>query len=112
VRIHLAVLRVIVFVVLARACSFAEAQKIVKRVVIHSSAGGLGGSLNTLTVIQRTGDKFLSNGQPVSTAHVQFLVAALSAAPLTKLDMTNLGIAYEWLTSKVESQWPRVRARD
>ena len=46
-RIHLAVLRVIVFVVLARSCSFAEAQKIVKRVVIYSYAGGLGGGSNT-----------------------------------------------------------------
>ncbi|HET8887771.1 MAG TPA: hypothetical protein VFQ41_02635 [Candidatus Angelobacter sp.] len=121
-RIHLAVLRVIVFVVLARACSFAEAQKIVKRVVIHSSVGSLEAGLNTLLVIQRKrgkflskntlgviqprGRKYLSNGQPVSAVQVQSLVAALSAAPLTKLDMTNLGITNEWLASNVQSQWP------
>jgi hypothetical protein len=116
-------------VVLARACSFAEAQKIVKRVVIHSSAGGLGGALNTVIVIKRKGDKFLSNtrveqwtfqrkrgkflshGWPVSALQVQFLVDALSAAPMTRLDMTNLGITQEWLASKLESQWPPARAR-
>lgn len=110
-RIHLAVLRVIVFVVLAGSCSFTEAQKIVKRVVIYSAEGGLGGSLNTHVVIQRTRGKFLSNGQPVNTLQVQSLVAALSAAPLTELNMTSLSITEEWLTSKVESQWARVRAR-
>ena len=110
-RIHLAVLRVILFVVLAKWCSFAEAQKIVKRVVIHSSAGGLGGGSNTLVVIQRKGGKFLSDGRLVSAVQVQSLVDALSAAPLTKLDTTNLGITNEWLASKVESQWSSVRAR-
>ena len=103
-RIYLAVLRFIVFVVLARSCSFAEAQKIVKRVVIYSNAGGLGGGSNTLVVIQRRGGKFLLNGRPVSAVQVQSLVVALSAPPLTKLDMANLGITYEWLASKVESQ--------
>ena len=134
-RIQLAVLRIIVFVVLARTCSFAEAQKIVKRVVIYSSAGGLGGGSNTLVTIQRKGGKFLSNtrmvviystssglktrvvkqngnkslfkDRPISAAQVQSLVDALSAAPVTKLDMTNLGITKEWLASKVESQQPR-----
>ncbi len=126
-RIHLAVLRVIVFVVLASSCSFAEAQKIVKRVVIHSSEGGLGEGYSTLVIIQRKGDKFiqrkgdkfiqrkgdkfLSNGQPVSAVQVQALVEALSAPPLTWLDMANLGITNEWLASKVESQWSSVRAR-
>jgi hypothetical protein len=109
VRIHLAVLRVIVFVVLARACSFAEAQKIVKRVVIYSYSGGLGGGSNTQVVIQRKGDKFLSDGRPVSAVQVQSLVAAFSAPPLTKVDMTNLGITDEWLASKAESQWPPAR---
>jgi hypothetical protein len=33
----------------------------------------------------------LSNGRPVSTVRVQSPVAALSAAPLNKTDMTNLG---------------------
>jgi hypothetical protein len=111
VRIHLAVLRFIVFVVLARTCSFAEAQKIVKRVVIYSYAGFLEGGSNTQVVIQRKGSKYLLNGQPVSTVQVQSLAAALSAAPLTKLDMTSLSITDEWLTSKVESQWSSVRAR-
>jgi hypothetical protein len=111
VRIHLAVLRVVVFVVLARTCSFAEAQKIVKRVVIYSYAGFLEGGSNTQVVIQRKGSKYLLNGQPVSTVQVQSLAAALSAAPLTKLDMTSLSITDEWLTSKVESQWSSVRAR-
>jgi hypothetical protein len=110
-RIHLAVLRFIVFVVLASSCSFAEAQKIVKRVVIYSSAGGLGGGSNTLVTIQRRGSKYLLNGQPVSTVQVQSLAAALSAAPLTKLNMTSLSITDEWLTSNVESQWSSVRAR-
>lgn len=110
-RIHLAVLRVVVFVVLARTCSFAEAQKIVKRVVIYSYAGFLEGGSNTQVVIQRKGSKYLLNGQPVSTVQVQSLAAALSAAPLTKLDMTSLSITDEWLTSKVESQWSSVRAR-
>jgi hypothetical protein len=130
VRIHFVVLRIIIFVVLARACSFAEAQKIVKRVVIHSSSGGLEAGYSTLVIIQRKGgkfiqrgentfiqqeggkfiqrkgDKFLSNGQPVSAVQVQSLVDALSAPPLTRMDMTNLGITHEWLASKVESQWP------
>jgi hypothetical protein len=137
VRIQRAVLRAIVFVVLARACSFAEAQKIVKRVVIHSSAGGLGSGLSTVVVIKRKGDQFLSNtrmveiystsrglktrvmkqkgnksldkDRPVSAVQVQSLVAALAAAPLTKLDTANLGITNEWLASKVESQWPPPR---
>lgn len=102
VRIRFAVLRVIVFVFLARACSFAEAQKIVERVVIHSSAGGLGSALSTRVVIQRKGGKFLSNGQPVSAVQVQSLVEALSAAPMTRLDLKNLGITDEWLAAKVE----------
>ena len=110
-RIHFAVLRVIVFVVLARSCSFAEAQKIVKRVVIYSYAGGLGGGSNTLVTIQRKRGKYFSNGRPVSTLQVESLAAALSAPPLTKPDMTNLGITYEWLASKVESQRPGVRTR-
>ncbi len=138
-RIQRAVLRAIVFVVLARACSFAEAQKIVKRVVIHSSAGGLGSGLSTVVVIKRKGDQFLSNtrmveiystsrglktrvmkqkgnksldkDRPVSAVQVQSLVAALSAAPLTELDMTNLGITQEWLASNFKSQWPPARAR-
>ena len=110
-RIHLAVLRFIVFVVLASSCSFAEAQKMVKRVVIYSYAGGLGGGSNTVVTIQRRRGKFLSNGRPVSTLQVQSLVDALSAPPLPEPDMANLGITYEWLTSKVESQRPRVRAR-
>jgi hypothetical protein len=109
VRIHFAVLRVIIFVVLARAYSFAEAQKIFKRVVIYSYAGGLGGGSNTLVTIRRRGSKYLLNGQPVSTIQVQSLAAALSAAPLTGPDMTNLGITNEWLASKVESEWPRLR---
>ena len=106
-RIRFAILRVIVFVFLVRTCSFAEAQKIVKRVVIHSSAGGLGGALSTRVVVQRKGDKFLSNGQPVSVVQVQSLVEALSAAPMTRLDLKNLGITDEWLAAKVESQQPR-----
>ncbi len=108
-RIQFAVLRLVVFVVLARTCSFAEAQKIVKRVVIYSYAGGLGGGSNTLVTIQRKGSKYLLNGQPVSAVQVQSLVDALSAPPLTKMDMTNLGITNEWLASKVESEWPRLR---
>jgi hypothetical protein len=71
----------------------------------------LGKSYNTSVAIQRRGGKYLSNGQPVSTLQVQSLAAALSAAPLTGPDMTNFGITYEWLASKVESQWPRARAR-
>ena len=55
------------FVVLASSCSFAQTQKIVKRVVIYSYAGGLGGGFNTL---QRRGSKYLLNGQPVSTVQV------------------------------------------
>lgn len=105
-RIQFAVLRVIVFVVLARTCSFAEAQKIVKRVVIQSAAGGLEAGSNTLVTIRRRGSKYLLNGQPVSAVQVQSLVDALSAPPLTKMDMTNLGITHEWLASKAESQWP------
>ena len=103
-RIQFAVLQIIVFVVLARTCSFAEAQKIVKRVMIYSYAGGLGGGSNTLITIQRKRNKFLSNSRPVSAVQVQSLVDALSAPPLLKPDMTNLGITQEWLASKVESQ--------
>lgn len=137
-RIQFAVLRIIIFVVLARACSLAEAQKIVKRVVINSAAGGLGSGLSTVVVIKRKGDQFLSNtrmveiystsrglktrvmkqkgnksldkDRPVSAVQVQSLVDALSAAPLIGLNMTSLSITEEWLTSKVESQWSRVRA--
>lgn len=109
--IHFAVLRVILFVALATWCSFAEAQKIVKRVMIHSSLSGLEGGTNTLVVIKRKGGKFLSNtrvvewtwergkllkflstGRPVSAGQVQVLAAALSAPPLTEPDMRNLGI--------------------
>jgi hypothetical protein len=106
VRVHLALLRVILFVVLARWCSFAEAQKIVKRVVIHSSVGSLGWGSDTTVVIKRKRGKYLSSGRPVSAVQVQSLAAALSAPPLTWLDMANLGITSEWLASKVESQWP------
>jgi len=67
VRIQFAVLRIIVFVVLAKTCPLAEAQKIVKRVVIYSYAGGLGAGFNTL---QRRGSKYLLNGQPVNTVQV------------------------------------------
>jgi hypothetical protein len=103
VRIDRAVLRVIIFVVLAGSCSFAEAQKTVKRVVINSSAGGLGGALNSLVVIQRKGGKLLSDGRPVSSVHVQSLVDALSAAPMIVPDSKNLGITDEWLAAKIES---------
>jgi hypothetical protein len=106
VRIHFAVLRIIIFAILARACSFAEAQKIVKRVVIHSSAGGLRGVLHTVVVIKRKGGKFLSNGRPVSAVQVQFLVDALSAAPMIVPDSKNLGITDEWLAAKTESLRP------
>lgn len=134
-RIQFAVLRIIVFVVLARACSLAEAQKIVKRVVINSGAGGLGGGLSTVVVIQRKGDQFLSNtrmveiystsrglkarvmkqngdkslfkDRPVSAVQVQALVEALSAAPMTVPDSKNLGITDEWLAAKIESLRPR-----
>jgi hypothetical protein len=135
VRIHLSMLRVVVFVILAGSCSFAEAQKIVKRVVIHSSEGGLGAGYSTLVIVQRKGDKFiqrkgnifirqkegkfiqkkeskfLSNGRPVSAVLVQSLVNALSAPPLTGMDMTNLGITQEWLAANVESQWSLIRSR-
>ena len=103
-RMDLTVLRVIIFVVLARLCSFAEAPKIVKRVVIYSSMYNLGRSYDTAVIIQRKGGKYLSSGRPVSAVQVQSLVDALSAAPLTGPDMTNLGITDEWLASKVESQ--------
>lgn len=136
-RIQFAVLRIIVFVVLARACSLAEAQKTVKRVVINSSSGGLGSGLSTRVVIKRKGDKFLtravfysitigqpnglktrvvqkheggellSKDRPVSAAQVQSLVDAFSAAPMTRPDLKNLGITQEWLAAKVESQQPR-----
>ena len=95
--------------------------------VIHSSEGGLGGGYSTLVIIERKGDKFiqrkgntfiqqkegkfLSNGHPVSAVQVQSLVDALSAPPLTRMDMTNLGITHEWLASRVESQWSLVRSR-
>ncbi len=105
-RIHPAVLRIIVFVVLARSCSFAEAQKIIKRVAIQSSMDSLGRGSKTTVVIKRKRGKYLSSGRPVSAVQVQSLAAALSAAPLTQPDMTNLGINYEWVTSKVESQRP------
>jgi hypothetical protein len=138
VRIHFAVLRTIIFVLLAKA-SFAEAQKTVTRVVIDSSSGGLGSGAATRVVIKRKGDKFLSNtrmveiystsrslktrvmkqkedkslfkNRPVSTAQVQSLVDALSAAPLIAPDLKNLGITEEWLAAKVESQWPPARIR-
>lgn len=108
-RIQFAVLRIIVFVVLAKSCSFAEAQKIVKRVVIHSVFYSLGNSRITQVTIKRKGKKFVSNDRPVSAALVQSLAAALSAPPLTKPDMTNLGITQEWLASKFES--PRLPER-
>lgn len=136
-RIQFAVLRIIVFVVLARTCSFAEAQKIVKRVVIQSGAGGLEASLNTRVVIKRKGSKFLtravfysitigqpnglktrvvkkreggkllSKDRPVSAVQVQALVDALSAAPMIVPDSKNLGITDEWLAAKIESLRPR-----
>ena len=135
-RIQFAVLRIIIFVVLARVCSLAEAQKIVKRVVINSAAGGLGGGVGTRVVIKRKGDKFLtravfysitigqpnglktrvvkkreggkllSKDRPVSVALVQSLVDALSAAPMVP-DSKNLGITDEWLAAKIESLRPR-----
>ncbi|HEV8492545.1 MAG TPA: hypothetical protein VGR76_09745, partial [Candidatus Angelobacter sp.] len=134
-RIHSGVLRIIIFVILARTCSFAEAQKTVKRVVIHSSSGGLESGLSTRIVIKRKGDNFLSNtrmveiystsrgfktrvmkqkgnksldkDRPVSVALVQSLLDALSAAPMTRPDLKNFGITKEWLAAKVESQQPR-----
>lgn len=112
VRIDPAVLRALIFVVLATWCSLAEAQKTVQRVVIHSAEGGLGASKSQIVSIQRTGGGFLSNGRPVSTVQVQSLAAALSAAPLTEPDMGNLGITDEWLTSRVESQRLRAQATE
>ena len=75
-----------------------EAQKIVKCVMIYSYAGGLGGGSNTVVTIQRKGNKYLVNGQPVNAVQVQSLAAALSAAPLIGLNMTSLSITEEWLT--------------
>lgn len=104
VQIDSAVLRALLFVVLATWCSPAEAQKTVKRVVIYTAQGGLGASESQIVSIQRIGDKFLANGRPVSAVQVQSLAAALSAAPRAEPDMANLGITDEWL--RVESQRP------
>ena len=130
VRLHFAVLRIIIFVVVAGACSSAEAQKTVMRVVIDSGSGGLGGGGRIRVVIKRKGDQFLrrvvlyaiSVGQPngiktrvvkregdrpVSTVQVQSLVDALSAASMPRPELKNFGITKEWLAAKVESQKPR-----
>jgi hypothetical protein len=105
VRIHPVVRRVIFVAVVATWCSFAQAQKIVQSVDIRSHWGGLGRPENFTFRIQRKGKRFLSF-DPVRAAQIQALVAALSAPPLTKPEMSNLGITNHWLRSKVHSQLP------
>ena len=59
-----------------------------------------------MVTIQCKGTQFTSNGKSVNTDMVRALVSALSAEPVTKPEMTNLGITPEWLKANLSSQKP------
>jgi hypothetical protein len=88
----------------------AQSQKAVRTVEIHTGWGGLGTPQKQVVTIQREQNKFVADGKPVRTTQVQALVAALSAVPVTKPDLANLGITPTWLKANVASQMPRAWA--
>jgi len=87
---------------------FAEVQKAVRRVDIHTGWGGLGIPQNADVNIRRKDDAFVCDGNPVDAAKVRALVSALEASPLAKPDMENLGLTPAWLKAHVASQPPGV----
>lgn len=105
------ILRVLLLVLLTVPISVGQAQKSVKAIEIRTGWGGLGAPQKNVVTIQRKGDEFISNGRSVSADKVQALVSALLAAPVTKPELTNLGITTEWLKTNVASQKPRAWAQ-
>ncbi len=101
------ILHFLFLTVLAASISFAEGQKTVKAIEICNGWEGFGPPQNDMTTIQRKGNEFVSNDKSVSADKVRALVSALSAEPVGKPEMTNLGITREWLTAKLPSQKPR-----
>jgi hypothetical protein len=87
---------------------FAEVQKPVRRVEIHSGWGGLGPSQNSDVTIRRKDGAFVCSANPVEATKVRALVAALEAPPISKPDVQNLGVTPAWLKANVASQHPGV----
>ena len=85
------IVRVLLLVLLAGPISVAETQKNVKAIEIRTGWGGLGAPQKNLVTIRRKDNEFISNGKSVSADKVQALVSALSAEPVTRPEMTNLG---------------------
>jgi hypothetical protein len=89
----------------------AQSQKEIRTIEIRTGWGGLGAPQNKLVTIQRKDGKFVSNGKSVKSEQVQALINALSAEPVAKPEMTNLGITQAWLKAKLASQKPRAWAQ-
>jgi hypothetical protein len=105
------IVHVLLLALLAGPISVAEAQKNVKAIEIRTGWGGLGAPQKNLVTIQRKDSEFISNGKSVSADKVQALVSALSAEPVTKPEMTSLGINTAWLKANLASQKPRAWAQ-
>jgi hypothetical protein len=105
------IVHVLLLALLAGPISVAEAQKSVKAIEIRTGWGGLGAPQKNLVTIQRKDNEFISNGKSVSADKVQALVSALSAEPVTKPEMTSLGINTAWLKANLASQKPRAWAQ-
>jgi hypothetical protein len=105
------IVHVLLLALLAGPISVAEAQKNVKAIEIRTGWGGLGAPQKNLVTIQRKDNEFISNGKSVSADKVQALVSALSAEPVTKPEMTSLGINTAWLKANLASQKPRAWAQ-
>jgi hypothetical protein len=105
------IVRVLLLVLLAGPISVAETQKNVKAIEIRTGWGGLGAPQKNLVTIRRKDNEFISNGKSVSADKVQALVSALSAEPVTRPEMTNLGITTAWLKANLASQKPKAWAQ-
>jgi hypothetical protein len=93
-------------------CGYAsDVNKGINLIEIRGRWGGLGTPQSAVVTIKRTKKGFVCNGKRVNEALVQALVTTLSALPITKPDMTNLGITREWLMAHAATHKPRLWAQ-
>lgn len=82
---------------------FAQTDRKVQEIVIHSGWGGLGPHQDLTVTIKGTPDGFERDGKSVKPALVQTLVSAAEASAISKPDPVNLGITKSWLQSQLAS---------
>ncbi len=103
--------RVLLLVLFTVPISVGQAEKSVKVIEIRTGWGGLGALQKNVFTIKRKREEFISNGRSVSADKVQALVSALLAQPVTRPEMTTLGVTSEWLKANRSSQKPRAWAQ-